>query len=468
MNKKNRSIRIVLLLFIQLQLSYAQLSPLSYESFLANVMANHPLSKRAANTKEFGRLQNKAAKGNYDPQVVGDYSNKYYDGTNYYSVLNTELKQAVFTSQFVKVGYDYGMGSNLNPESSTPGRGLPYVGIEVGLLQGLQIDKRRAEVLKSREYIKYFDADQKIQINHLLYESSQSYFNWLFSARQIALNNHFMQVAYQRLIGIEALAKSGEKAAIDTVEASIFYQSRLLDLQNAILDNQQLSNELVGFNWQKNGVRDTSVHYAPEDSLDVYFVKSKNLLSLIMEESVDANPVLSKYTSLQNVLDIDKRLKKEMIKPVLNVNYNFLTLGTSNTDPSLSLNNYKWGVNMAFPLLLRNPTNEFKLSKVVSQNNQLELLDKRNALHYKMQGLKQNMTILIQQLQNAERLTRYNQQLVEAEKLKFTNGESSLFILNARENKLLEAELKLAEYKLKFIKNILTIIYLKGSLSYSL
>ena len=37
-------------------------------------------------------------------------------------------------------------------------------------------------------------------------------------------------------------------------------------------------------------------------------------------------------------------------------------------------------------------------------------------------------------------------------------------MLNTRENKLLESELKLAEYKLKFIKTVLNVIYLNGKL----
>jgi outer membrane protein TolC len=85
-----------------------------------------------------------------------------------------------------------------------------------------------------------------------------------------------------------------------------------------------------------------------------------------------------------------------------------------------------------------------------------------------MRTLKQNISLLAEQLQNAERSVKYSKQLVEAEKLKFTNGESSLFILNARENKWLESELKLSEYKLKFIKTVLNIIYLKGNLNYQL
>jgi outer membrane protein TolC len=178
------------------------------------------------------------------------------------------------------------------------------------------------------------------------------------------------------------------------------------------------------------------------------------------------NPVLIKYNSLQKVLEIENRLKKEMIKPKLNVSYNFLSNENAPENTVLSTNNYKWGANISFPLLLRNSLNNYKMSKINSQNNNYELMNKSNELNYKLNSLKQNITTLSEQLLNAEKTARYSKQLVDAEKIKFTNGESSLFLLNIRENKWLESELKLAEFKLKFIKTVINVIYLKGNLNY--
>lgn len=439
---------------------------LSYDLFLVNVLQNNPLAKRAENEKKYADAQYKAAKGNYDPIVSGSYEQKQFNGSNYFTTLNSEVKQPIFTSQYFKFGYDYGNGSYINPEYNTMPNGLPYVGIEVGVLQGLLIDKRRAEVLKSKEYLNYYDAEKRIQLNTLLFEASQRYFEWLFSLKQLALNNYFMQVAKQRLSGIEALANIGEKASVDTIEAAIFYQTRFLDFQSAQIDNQKTINDLSSFNWQNNRPTLITEKYTAIDSLDLYFNKAKNLLIETLYQSVPSNPILSKYGSLQKVLEIDNRLKKEMIKPSLNVKYNLLSNNATSINPSFSNNNYKFGLNLSFPLFLRNPTNEYKLAKINSQNNNLELLNKTNELNFKINALKKTIDILDEQLQNAVRSTKYGKILLEAEKLKFSNGESTLFMLNMRENKWLESEIKLAEYKLKFIKTVLNLIYLNGDLNY--
>ncbi len=463
---KNKFIYLVFI-FLSVKVVSQTYNVLSYNAFLKNVLENNPMAKKADNIKKYGELQYKAAKGNFDPNISGTYDNKYFNNSNYYSVLSSDVKIPLFTAQNLKFGYEYGVGANLNPEQYTSSYGLPYVGLEVGLLQGLVIDSRRAEVMKSKEYVEYYSAEKNVQLNALLFESSLKYFDWLFSLKQVSLNNYFLNLARQRLIGIEALATVGERAAVDTIEAAIFYQSRLLDLQSSEIESQKQNNDLASFNWQSNSAAFSS-SYIPEDSLDTYFERVKSGLVARLYQDSTSNPIIAKYNSLQSILEIENKIKREMIKPKLNVNYNVLSNNPNSYSPVYSQNNYKWGVDLSFPLLLRKSRNEYKMAKLNFQNNSFELANKSNELDFKMNALKQNVGLLAEQLQNAERSVKYSKQLVEAEKLKFVNGESSLFILNARENKWLESELKLSEYKLKFIKTVLNIIYLKGNLNYVL
>ncbi len=464
--RKNNLLYIVFIL-CSFKASSQTSNVLSYEAFLRNILEHHPTAQKADNIKQYGELQYKAAKGNFDPNLSGTYDNKFFNNSNYYSVLSSGVKIPLFTAQNLKVGYEYGVGANVNPEQYTSSYGMPYLGIEVGLLQGLFLDYRRAEVMKSKEYVGYYSAEKKIQLNELLFESSLKYFDWLFSVKQVSLNNYFLDLARQRLLGIESLASIGEKAAVDTVEAAIFYQSRLLELQTAIIESQKQNYNVASLNWQSLEMPSMSV-YVPQDSLDKYFERVRDQFVLKLYQDSSANPIIEKYKSIQSVLKIENRIKQEMIKPKLNVNYNFLSYNYNSYSPVYSQNNYKWGVDLSFPLLLRKSRNEYKMSKLNYQNNTLELANKNNEIEFKLSALKQNISVLAEQLQNAERSVRYNKLLVDAEKLKFSNGESSLFILNSRENKWLESELKFSEYKLKFIKNVLTIIYLNGSLNYQL
>jgi outer membrane protein TolC len=55
-------------------------------------------------------------------------------------------------------------------------------------------------------------------------------------------------------------------------------------------------------------------------------------------------------------------------------------------------------------------------------------------------------------------------QLVRAEQSRFENGESSLFMINSRENKALEAYEKLIELKTKYFKTIYSLQWSAGLL----
>ncbi|HOZ88189.1 MAG TPA: TolC family protein, partial [Bacteroidia bacterium] len=411
------------------------------------------------------KAQLKAARGGFDPQLSGNIENKQFNANNYFTYANAELKQPLYTSQYLKVGYQYAQGAYLNPENTTPLPGLPYIGFEASLLQGLIFDKRRAELVKARHYSEYFDAEKKIQVNELLFAASNTYAEAIYIKKVNSLYTYFASLAAQRFKGISDLSSAGERPAIDTIEAAIFLQGRLLDQQAGEIELVKKLNEL------------SVLHALPEvpantvklaDSLElVYSLAVKNIQQTILLQQ-DVNPVVSQYLAKQKVLEAEKRLKREMIKPVLDLRYNFLNVSNDVSIPVFNTNNYKWGATFSLPLFLRKPRNEYKMATLDARNNELETINKQNQFNFKRKFILEAISLTAVQIDNAQRSVAYSRLLVEAERLKFVNGESSLFLLNTRENKLLETELKLAEYKLKFIKSFLELSYLNGDNRYEL
>ena len=55
-------------------------------------------------------------------------------------------------------------------------------------------------------------------------------------------------------------------------------------------------------------------------------------------------------------------------------------------------------------------------------------------------------------------------QLVKAEETRLINGESNLFLINTRENKMLEAQEKLIELQTKYFKSIYALQWSAGLL----
>jgi outer membrane protein TolC len=284
----------------------------------------------------------------------------------------------------------------------------------------------------------------------------------------LALNSYFIELATKRLNGIIELVNVGERPSVDTTEAAILIQNRELDLQSAQIDNLKLTANLNNYFWQSFNDATSKNNFENIDSLDAYYDFAKKLILNLFSVDSITNPIISFYKAKGSILGIEKKLMREMIKPRLDVNYNVLSNNYTNNNFIFNSNNYKWGANISFPLFFRNPTNNYKMANIDLQNNSLELKLKQNEIALKKDQIKKSISVLSQQLKNATKSVTYNKLLVDAERLKFDNGESSLFLLNTRENKLLETELKLAEYKLKFIKTVVNLIYLNGDLNYKL
>lgn len=438
----------------------------TYNSFLNVVKKENPLSKRAGNAVTYGQVQHRAAKGNYDPQLSVGADGKEFNSKHYFSNVNAELKQPLYTSHYLKAGYQYGQGAFVDPEKLTPAMGIPFFGVEASLLQGMTFDKRRAELIKAQHYTDFYDAEQKILINELMYVASNYYAEALYIKKANSLYRYFADLADQRLKGIKDLSQVGERPTIDTIEASIFLQGRQLDSQAADIELSKKLNELLALRNAGDVMAITSLNLT--DSLELVYYSTLKGTRLLNTVNTNGNPVIAQYMAKQKILDTERRLKQEMIKPVLNVSYNFLSNSSGIVSPVFNTNNYKWGASFSLPLFLRKPRHEYKMSSLDSRNNELETINKQNQLNYKRNYILQAIEITAGQIANAEKSAAYSRLLVEAERMKFANGESSLFLLNTRENKWLETELKLSEYRLKFIKNYIELTYLAGDLAYEI
>lgn len=471
MERRKRKNKVLVILFILnfIYLSLSSQGGITYNEFITTIKNNHPLIERAQNISEQGKYLLNAARGSYDPMINSNYENKFFSSKNYFSLLHAEIKQPIFTNQYITAGYDYGQGNFLDPSDITIPSGTPYVGLEASVLQGLMFDKRRSEVLKAKEYKKYYEAEKNQLVNQLLFEASSHFVEWSFAEKELSLYEYFLNLANDRYLALVILSDIGEKAAVDTIEASLLYQSRFLEYQSVKLDNQKIQNKIFTFSWQDElnpMAYDTSLII--KDSLEFYFRQAEGLVAIEMQSSDWANPIITKYTAIQNIIGIDKRLKGELIKPKLDVKYNFLSSNASPYFTDYSTSNYKWGAKFSMPLFLRTSRNEFKIANLNYKNSGYELNNKRNEIELKVKIILQSIFILRDQVSFAEKNVKYSKQLLEAEKMKFDNGESSLFLLNTRETKWLDSEVKLAEYRAKFIKTVFELVYVKGSVNYKL
>jgi outer membrane protein TolC len=164
---------------------------------------------------------------------------------------------------------------------------------------------------------------------------------------------------------------------------------------------------------------------------------------------------------------VEKKAKFQGLLPTLDLNYNFLNKGYGVNKffaQPLFENNYKYGVQFGLPLFQREARGEYSKAKIKladvdykTKQTKLEIENKVKSSFNDILAL-QTQSLLFQDNLRNQAL------LLKAEESKFSIGESSMFLVNAREIKLLETRQKLAELKTKFFKSLLGVQWAAGQL----
>ena len=153
------------------------------------------------------------------------------------------------------------------------------------------------------------------------------------------------------------------------------------------------------------------------------------------EASIINHPKLRSIDAKVEGLEVDRFLKRNKLLPKVDLQYNFLTPDGDQLN-SFNTANYKAGLNVSFPIFLRKERGDLKLTNLKLQDANFE----RSSISLTLQNKITAVTIEITSLQAQNVLVTQivgdYQTLVTAEERKFQLGESSLFLVNSREQKL--------------------------------
>lgn len=96
-------------------------------------------------------------------------------------------------------------------------------------------------------------------------------------------------------------------------------------------------------------------------------------------------------------------------------------------------------------MFLREARGAYRAAGLKIEETGLELDAAQLAIRNKIQAFYNEVVVLTAQLATTRAMLLNYQKLYAGERLKFENGESTLFVLNSRQNKVIEAAQKLAD-----------------------
>ncbi|MFN8324478.1 TolC family protein [Flavobacterium sp.] len=434
-----KKIVVFLLFSISLFAQEKNLKELTFNEYLGFVKKYHPLVKQANLKLNEAQASLMQARGAFDPKIEVDFNEKQFKDSQYFSILNSSFKIPTWYGIELKAGFNNAEGIYLNPENTLPNSGLTSFGITVPVGQGLFINQRMADIRKAKIAINLNAAERNLEAIEVIYEASVSYMNWKRSYEEVKLYETYLENAIIRYNGISKLIEQGDKPAIDSIEAGITLKTRRLNLEDARLKLTKAKLDLSNYLWLEDNIPlELNDDLQPENELSKT-IRETLQINELGEIDLNNHPKIQALDSKINMLKIEKNLKANSILPKLDLSYNYLS------EPSYIDNyrfeDYKIGINFSFPLFLRKERGGLKLANLKIQDAEFGLQFERKSLENKIKAQQQEITSIQTQREYNGRLVKDFSTLLNSEERLFEMGESSLFLINSRENSLVSSKI---------------------------
>lgn len=434
----------------------------------ASMRKFHPLIRQAELLSEVAQQEIRFAKGAFDPKVEIQGNLKEYDDKEYYNKWYGSFTVPVWFPVDPKVGIERNTGQYLNPENALPSddnyRQL-FAGVTVPLGRGLFTDERRATVKQAQLGISLAEAEKIKLINKVLLEATKDYWQWYFAYFNYQLNIRNARIADEIFSRARMNAQLGEASGLDTLQADITRQQRMVERQEAYLELINSSVKLSNHLWDSlgNPLQITSL-LAPQPIGEVEILADETLKSL-KQMAMENHPELQKLSVKLDQLEIDRKLATEFLKPRLNLNYNFLNQPLTPAGELQSLtfmNNYKLGLDFYMPILLRKERAKVAQTRLKIQNTTYERTQTEREILNQVQATFNQLVNTNTLLQQQNTMTTNYQRLLQGELLNLENGESDLFKINVQQEKLIQAQSKLLKLRTDFEKQKATLYWAAG------
>lgn len=423
------------------------LKPFSLEDYQYLILKNHPVAKQAALLSDVARQEVRLARGSFDPKVEASLLTKKFEDKDYYTRMSGFLKVPTAIPVNPFVGLERNTGPFLDPEyfiSDKFDNSQYSAGISIPLGRGLFTDERRTALRQAHLFREMTEADQVKIINKLLLEAAKDYWEWYYSFHQWKLLTRAVGIATDIFSRVQTDFEFGERAKIDTVQAKITMQQRLLEQQEAWLQFQNSTIRLSNNLWSESGepvMIDSKA--GPVIQLDQAAVSMVDLESLL-EQARTNHPELRKIDVKLRQLEADRRLAAEYLKPRLDLTYYALNqpLTPDHRANFDLLGSYKMGVDFSMPIFLRKERSKLALTKLKITNTQWEQsLAERQIINEVNTTFNQLTTLYKLRSTQRDMVSNY-ETILQAELTNLAEGESDLFKINLQQEKLVQSQSK--------------------------
>ncbi len=442
---------------------------LSLESLYASILRSHPLVKQSKLLNEVAKQEIRLARGAFDPKLETRLSTKEFNDKDYYNKWIASFTVPTWFPLDPKIGIERNSGAFIDPENSVPlndNNKQIFTGVSLPVGRGLFTDDRRAALQQAKLFTQIAEAEQIKLINKVLIAAAKDYWQWYYAYYNFRLLSQNTVIASEIFRRVKLNATLGEASAIDTVQAKITLQQRLVERQESYMDFITSGILISNYLWDANdNPLQLSTNVAPllvrTDGQILELQTLEGLTALAKEN----HPELIKLRVKLDQLEIDRKLAVEYLKPKLDLSYNFLNQPIQPNGEFQSftfLNDYKFGLDFSMPLLIRKERSKLEQTKIKIRSTGYERTQTGREIVNEINTIYNQLVNTNKILDQQNAMAHNYERLLTAELLNLENGESDLFKINVQQEKLIQSQSKLLKLKAEYEKLKATLYWAAG------
>ncbi len=430
-------------------LAHAQ--SLSLEEYMGYVKEFHPYVKQANIDLNESEAKLLKARGAFDPAVTAEYKEKVVKESPYYEQFNATFTLPTSLGIELKAEVNEAEGNLLNPENYVNGDQLYAVGADLDLGKGLLANERMIILKQARRYVQQAEEENRLAVNKILEVAGHAFLDWYSAYLQWEIIGQFVENAAFRFKGVKKRVAAGDLAPIDSIEARIAFNNRKMMWEKSRIKLMTKALKASTFLWLEEQPLEIQADVIPtmDNTSMLPYTTTK-------EPLIKNHPKLKALTYKIEQGELEQRLQRNNFLPEIKLGYRWLssTNPLQNLQKGLDAGNNITRLKVKMPLFFRKERANLKLSTLRLNDLRLEQEQIQLELTNKITALEAQQRSFTKQKNLAQNMTDDYKTLYTGEQKKFDAGESSLFLVNSREAKWLDAtqkfiRLQQAQQKLK-------------------
>lgn len=456
---------LILLLLLTYPVSSEIGEQLTLDQVLQTVDTNHPKLRGSRLLQGVAQAKVTEKLGAFDPAVGFESAYQRYNSSSspgkaldYVSLAGTVFRTDPSGVKW-EAGWLNNQGAVKSPASSTGDVGEFYVEAKVPLLRGLNMNDKLVGLRQAELAAEQMDQTySQIRLLTLL-EAGATYLNWVTSNLAVKVVEENLELATVRADQVRKSIDAGDKPAIDQVEADREVQKRREELRKAQREVAKQAFKLALYLWNSQG---EAQEVPPQERAPEEFPTwpSEFDLGEAQLKALEQRPELKSLKLESSIVDWDRRLAENERLPQLDLG---LRPGFDAGPNGVGFT-IKAGLQLIIPLATRTADGRERAASLKLEKLSLEQVEMVRRILLQVQDASSELEAAQERLETAMEVYRLARELEEGERRKFEFGDSSLFLVNARERSTVDAALKVLQLRNEMAQAGLLLTAVQGDL----